>query len=510
MGSLIATNPATQGMADMANVQGATIGNNLARMQFEELRRTRDVEHQIDSALRQMILQEGGLGQTGGDVGAAQPVAPLAEGGFAGASPQPTAPRAGGSLQNVPVPQMSPAPGPQATMGRGDAPGFQSMLANVLPPEANGQQAGRGMPLAPAGPTPNQNPQLGLATPEMSQTAKMVPLQNPPMPGTVETPPAARTMGLDRQMLARRLAQIEGGGTAAYELLREQEELDTADATAARESHDKAVTNFFKSIEAGDVYSAQYWSAQAGMEIPDEMYSDAEAMRVLGIAGKYKTFYGADVESFGRFLGDAFNRVGAGDPKAFENAFSLNRPKRVASSRIVSPQNQAYAALLQKHNGDAVAAYREWKTIGGGAGSGQQTTIQRREELALKFFPDDPIRQADFINGGRPPTRTEIRKLAVDELKARYGSTPPRGEDWDRELTETIREYETLAYQHIIPPDEGSGGEPEIDFATQGRIPTAEDNQATYTMPDGSDVYTNDGTTWYDDAGNKVYGGTGN
>lgn len=508
MGSLISTNPAMGGAQDMANLQRQQQAINLGRLTYEESRRTADAERAVDQALRDWILQDGGLGQTGGDVGQTQPAAALGGGGMPAASPMPTAPGAGGSLQAV----RPPAPGPQATMGRGDEPGFQGMLSQVLPPEMGRQQQNdqrwaefeRGVtsgqiPYGEVQPIPN-------AVPGQSG-AKMVLLQDKPMPGTITTPGAATTMGLDRQELARRLAQIEGGGTAAFELLREQEEMDSADAAGARESHDKAVTNFFAAIDKGDVYSAQYWAAQAGMEIGDEMYGDAEAMRILGIAGKYKTFYGSDVESFGQFLETAFKRVAAGDPNAFQSAFQLHRPKRVAGqSRIVSPQNQAYAALLEKHKGDAVAAYREWKSIGAGGGQGGGTTFEQRKAFAEKLYPTDPEAQANFINGRTRPSRTEIRKLAVDELKARYGSSPPRGDDWTRELNDTIREYETLAYQSIVPPDDGALADPDPtgDGSIDMRLPKEGSAAHEADLPGVGWIGSNDGVTWYDADGNQI------
>jgi len=389
-------------------------------------------------------------------------------------------------------------------MGAGDVPGFQRILQQAMP-QQQGQMWGMSNPPVPLpqfsgapAPAPTADPAAAAPQP------KLVQLQEPPMPGTVTTTSAARTMGLDRQELARRLAAIEGGGTAAYELLREQEDLDSTAATQAREDHDKAVTNFFKSIDAGDVYSAQYWAAQSGMDIGPEVYADAEAMRLLGIAGKYKSFYGADVESFGRFVDDAFKRHAAGDANAFQSAFTLNRPKRVTTGRILSPENQTYQALLQKHGGNAVEAYKEWKALGAKSGGGSATTFEQRKEFAAKLYPNDLQAQANFINGGRTPTRTELRKLAVDEMTKRYGNNMPRGEEYTRQRDALMQEYESMAWTPGIPPDEGNAPEEEIDFGTQGRIPTAENNVHEADLPGVGPIYSNDGQTWYDADGNQI------
>jgi hypothetical protein len=501
---LISVNPALQGAQDAAQLQRSQLAGDLALMQIEELKRTRDTEHAVDAALRDYILNNGSLSQ-----------APSGDVRTASGSPSPAGQQQPASLANVSVPATSPrAPGPQATMGRGDATGFQGMLASILPPQGDGTHTGH--PNYQPIPGTMNAPQAAMQNLPGDMTVpqpKMVPLQNPPMPGMITTPPAARTMGLDRQRLARRLAQVEGGGAAAYELLREQEDLDTADANQARADHDKAVANFFASIDKGDVYSARYWADAAGMDISDEVYSDAEAMRVLSVAGKYKSFYGSDVEGFGRFLDDAFKRIAAGDPNAFQSAWSLNKPKRIAGQgRLLSPDNQLYQSLLQKHGGDAVAAYQEWKVAtakaGGTGGSG--TTFQQRKEFAEKLYPNDLEAQAGFINGGRKPSRAELRKMAVDEMTKRYGSNPPRGETWNTERDALVREYETLVYDSTQPAPDGDSGLGTIDFANQGRIPTPDQNEAVYTMPDGTDVYTNDGVTWYDGEGNLVYGGSGN
>lgn len=510
--ALTTQNPAVQGAQDMQQLQANRMAQGMARLRYDEARRTADAERAVDDALREMILGEGGLGRTGGDVGGSAPDQ-TQPGGMSGegdlqtfsASPMQTASGIKGSIAQVPT-----APGPQATASRGDVPGFQAMLAGV-------QQGGQmqQVPNAAPGATPGQPTQLPNATPAMQP--QMVQLQDPGLPGTIQGPRAARTHGLDRAQLAQRLARVPGGGRAAYEVLKEQEAIDTGADTQAREDHQHAVDNFFESIKADDATSARYWAQQAGMNVGEDAYSNADVMNALKIAGKYKAFYGQDTEGFGRFMDQAFKGLNAGDPNAFQSAFSANRPRRIpGAGRIVSPENQVFASLVQKHGGDTVAAYQEYKAMGVKGGSGRgPTTIERREELAQRFFPNDPQAQAAFINGARPVTRFEIRKAAIDEMNSRYGSYKPSKEDYDRELAEITKELESVAFAPAIPADDGQHaqadptGEGMGDVASQMRVPTAENNIATYQL-DGVDIYTNDGTTWYNDAGELVYGGPGN
>lgn len=427
--NFIDENPALTGMSRAETVMGQQTGNDLSSMQLSELMRTRDVEHAIDEAIR---------GQIAGQ-------------------PQPGAPDA----QSADLGSMSMGGQPQPAMQG------QSMPRGTSTPAAPSLPA----PYAAAG-----NLDIGRATPQPGGNA-IVPIPNavPGEGGTITpmggaAPQALSTMsmasqpqstakvnaGLDRQALARKLAGIPGGGPAAMQFLDQDQAQQEKVQAAALERQDHAVTNYFKSIENGDTYSAKYWGKQAGMNVPDDVMHDADFQKFMGQASKWKEFYGSDLHGFQAFFQAATQLHGANDPDAFQKAYRANPPTEKPVKGGFDDKNAEIGYLMshlhytQDQAARAVGLSPDGSSGRGGAHSGG--VFQFKHDLYLRQHPDDEEGAMAFANGEKKIGYKDAMDMAkgIVEVQLKNG-----GYDDEKPVLDRVRE---TAMKIMTGDDNAFGG----------------------------------------------------
>jgi hypothetical protein len=415
MVEFVRDNPAIRGMQSVYDMQAQQGQADLARIQLDEAISTRNAERAVDDAYRNYI-------------GSAYGSAP----GVAQAQPQGAA-----NLQAVQpqaAPQAAPAPGPAATAGAGDAPGFQAMLQQVAPSGAQMQ------------PLPNATPGMGpgAATPVPNATPGMQPQMQPANLAAAQ-PMAPQTRQFDRRALAVELAKVPGAGGNAMALIAEQEAIEAQEA----KDKDHAVENFFKSIDAGDVNSAHYWAQKSGMELPPDALADAELVKHLGIAGKWKALFGKDLEAFGNFTSQYFNALEAGQTPNPYSLYAANKPTNRGGAGSDAKIRQ-YQFLVAEGVSAGEAMQRVWS---GGAAGGMKYSE------ALKIATD--------------VLTAKIEAMKPQERRTAYG-------DFDAQV-------EALAQKYM-----GGGGEP-----TPGVDYEAEATDTIFADLGGREIYSDDGQTWY-------------
>jgi hypothetical protein len=344
MVAFLSENPALSGMQQAYDMQAQQQQSEMARLEYDEAVRTRDSNEAVDTALRNWI-------QRSYPAGSAPGVAQTGPQGASLAGQQP-------NVTTAAAPGSAAGPGPAATAGQGNAPGFDAMMQQVAPrmPQSGVQQV---QPIGRAGPAPEMRnlpgvmggPQLQ-AMPAQQGGASLSGQQ--PM-----EPPR-----LNRVDLARDLANTPGTGASAIALIEQQEAID-AEADKAK---DHAVENFFKSLDAGDVNSAQYWAQKSGMDLPPDALADAELVKHLGVVGKWKQLYGADLTGFGKFTQQYFNAMESGQKVNPYSFFAANPPSSRGAARASTKQAD-FNFLVEQGLSKSEAMQRVWS---GGAASGMK------------------------------------------------------------------------------------------------------------------------------------------
>lgn len=343
---------------------------------------------------------------------------------------------AGQEPQMPQQPQPSAAgPGPAATASQGNVAGFETMMRQTLPQSGGQMQPIPGTMRAPAG----ANQPVPNATPSMQP--QMAPAGGATLSGQQPMEPPR----LNRVDLARDLSRTPGTGAQALALIEQQEAID-AEADKAK---DHAVENFFKSLDAGDVNSAKYWAGKSGMDMPDEAFQDAELLQHLGVVGKWKQLYGSDLTNFGKFTTQYFNALEKGEKVNPYSFFAANPPSSRGSQRADAKITQ-YQFLLGEGMSKAEAMQRVWS---GGAASGMKWSD------ALKIAQD--------------VVATKIEGLPYKERKEAQ-------RNFDIDVEALARKYMDGDFSSA---DDGAEGELQETLYAD--------------MPDGREVYSNDGQTWF-------------
>lgn len=417
MVAFLSDNPALAGQAKMQALQAQQQQTDMARLEYDEAVRTRDANVAVDTALRNWIQRS---------YGSAPGVNQTSPEGASLAGQEP-------SVNTASRGPDAAGPGPVATAGQGNAPGFDTMMQQVLPQSGGQMQPLPGTMSAPPGanqPVPN-------ATPGMQP--QMMPAQGgASLAGQQPMEPPR----LNRVDLARDLANTPGTGAHALALIEQQDAIDAE----TEKAKDHAVENFFKSLDAGDVNSAKYWAQKSGMEMPDDAYADAELMQHLGIVGKWKQLYGSDLTGFGNFTTQYFNALEKGEKVNPYSFFAANPPRSRASARASTKQAD-FNFLVEQGLSKQEAMQRVWS---GGAAGG------------MKY--GDALKIATSI------LETKIEGLPYQQRKAAQVN-------FDKDV-------EAMAQRFM-------GG----DFTSAEEETEQETLYAD--MPDGREIYSNDGATWF-------------
>lgn len=438
--NFIDSNPAIEGMAQANQVIGGQTANDLNSMQLQELMRTRDVEHSIDEAIRQQLGQGGqpGVGQPA-DLGAMS----------MGPQPQPT-------MQGQSMPRGTATPA---------APG-------ATPPVSFAAQhpqmdVGRATPV-PGGnamvPVPNATPGQGQMAPMAGAPADLSTMAMWDRPQS----PARINAGIDRVALARRLAQIPGGGAYAMQLIDQDQKDQQTQQQAALERQDHAVTNYFKSIENGDTYSAKYWGKQAGMDTPDDVLHDADFQKFMGQASKWKEFYSSDLQGFHDFYQTALKMHGAGDPDAFQKAYRAVPPTEKAAKGAFEDKNAEIDYLIKNlhYTQDQAARAVGLSPDGSGRGRGGGGSVwQLKHDSYLRTHPGDENGAQAFASGARQISYKEARTMA--QQQALYESDHGGWDDAGTTLDSRIKDL-TEIIMSDDPTFQQGGGAPGAQPATAG------------------------------------------
>lgn len=411
MVAFLSENPALRGAQQVYDLQAQQQQADLARMEFDEAVRTRDANVAVDSALRNWI-------QRSYPAGSAPGVQQSGPQGASLAGQQPDMTTAAGTS-----PAVAPAPGPAATLGAGDAPGFQQMLQGVqgLPKSGATMQ-----PLPRAGRAdPNAYQPLGLAPPTSGN--QMVPLQQGG--ATLAGQQPMEPPRLNRLDLARDLSQTPGTGAQALALIEQQEAIEAEEEKA----RDHAVENFFKSLDAGDVNSAQYWAQKSGMDLPPDALADAELVKHLGIVGKWKQLYGSDLTNFGKFTQQYFNAMESGQKVNPYSFFAANPPSSRSAARASTKQAD-YEFLVSKGVSSQEAMQRVWS---GGASGGMKYSdalkiardilkvkveglpYKERKAAQINFDKDVEAMAQRFMGGDFTPAEEAEPETYLDEASGR-------------------------------------------------------------------------------------------
>lgn len=429
MVNLLYENPALQGMQQANAVQAQQASTDLQRLRYDESRRTADAEAAADVALRDWITNQGGGQQQpmGGDPNQAatlqgqQPM-PAMQGPMA--APPVAAPATPNGINSAPL----PGPG--------------------IPTHEGGNPAIQPLPNAPMG---------GAAAPaDLSQAQPMgVPMQ-PQGP----QPSAARTKaGLDRTSLARTMAGIPGMGQQALSVLEQQDQQDQGAASSALERNDHMVTNFFKSLQAGDTNSAMYWGQQAGIPVTPEMMQDADFMKFMGTVGDFKDMYGSDHDGFNAFYQSALQLHQANDPQAYQKAFAQNPPTEKTAPRPYQDKLDFYDILIKRgfkpEEAQAIALQS-----GGRRGAGSNGGVYEvRRQAWLRVHPGDEKGALSYAAGKKSMSYGEARKAARAEALALYEKEGlAEGETVSSKIDEL-----TEIYMGDGQEDTGAGVSPGVD-----------------------------------------------
>jgi hypothetical protein len=290
--------------------------------------------------------------------------------------------------------------------------------------------------------------------------------------GTMPKSQARVAASIDRIALAKRLAAVEGGGGAAMQQLEAGQAEDAASGKATREEHNHYVDNFFKALGNGDVYSAQYWGGQAGMDVPDDVLANTEFQGFAKQVSTFKSYYGTDLEGFHDFFQDALKLKEAGDPNALQKAYRANTPTVRGPKNPYNDKLGAVDALIKRGVSKDQAYAMVFPGGGRGANGGSGGVWDRKHSLWLKLHPGDDQGAMNYADGKTGLSRKEAATLAVGLAKAEMaenGPGLPDGMTVDQridDLTKKLMKNDDSALDSL-PDPAAEGG----DIASQMEVP---------------------------------------
>ncbi len=430
--NFVDSNPALSGMSSAETVIGQQTGNALNDMRLQELMRTRDAEHAIDQYMRETA-------------GAAQPAAPGAPGQSADlGSMSMNAPAVVGN----PPAAGAPAPAPVRPATPGDAgAGIAALPGSTSTGQVPGQPA-------PGQPTPGP---MGAPADLSTQAMNSLPVSQ-----------ARIKAGFDRVALANRLAG-QGFGTEAMSQYDQAQKESQAEQDAALKQQDYNVTNYFKSLENGDTYSAKYWGAKAGMTVSDDVLHDADFQKFMGMASKWKEFYGSDLHGFQSFYQTALKLHQTNDPDAFTKAYQANPPTVKQPKGAFDDKNAEIAYLMKNLHmtqDQAVAAVGLSPNGRGHGGMGQGGVFQYKHDAYLKLHPGDEKGAMAFANGAKQIGYKDAMGIAKSLVAAQmqhggFDDDMPI-EDRTRAMAMKIMQGDDT-FADDAPAGVGGGGTPQAD-----------------------------------------------